>query len=211
MLETDSLAHCTGPENQLYWCYPGEWRYLLKTLHMWLWRLRILIWKMLEMMIRVLLIRIGPQNYQVRHVFYSYVGPEREIEAMSFFGQGHSTIFFVKIWPNLTRTLESSGRQLSHGIPWIPPTWFSIWEKCVCVCIVLVQFGPFPQKTNGKSAKFAVSANSSIFMFDFKLFVVDIHQIMLISLFPTPFDDFTFTHLQDTYHDISRDCVLFSV
>ena len=31
-----------------------------------------------------------------------------------------------------------------------------------------------------------------IFLFDFTLFVIDIHHIMLISLFPTPFDHFQF-------------------
>ena len=31
-----------------------------------------------------------------------------------------------------------------------------------------------------------------IFLFDFTLFVIDIHHIMLISLFPTPFDHFHF-------------------
>ena len=31
-----------------------------------------------------------------------------------------------------------------------------------------------------------------IFLFDFTLFVIDIQHIMLISLFPTPFDHFHF-------------------
>ena len=31
-----------------------------------------------------------------------------------------------------------------------------------------------------------------IFLFDFTLFVIDIHHIMLISLFPTPFEHFHF-------------------
>ena len=31
-----------------------------------------------------------------------------------------------------------------------------------------------------------------IFLFDFTLFVIDIYHIMLISLFPTPFDHFHF-------------------
>ena len=31
-----------------------------------------------------------------------------------------------------------------------------------------------------------------IFLFDFTLFVIDIHHIMLISLFPAPFDHFHF-------------------
>ena len=60
------------------------------------------------------------------------------------------------------------------------------------VCIVLVGFGPFPQRINWKSVKLAVWAVSLNFLFDFTLFVIDIHQIMLISLFPTPFDHFHF-------------------
>ena len=87
---------------------------------------------------------------------------------------------------------ESPGRQLSDGIPWIPQKIFPIWEKSVCVCIVLVHNGPFPQKINGKSVNLAVWAVSVIFLFDFTLFVIDIHHIMLISLFPTPFDHFHF-------------------
>ena len=31
-----------------------------------------------------------------------------------------------------------------------------------------------------------------IFLFDFTLFVIDLHHIMLISLFPTPFEHFHF-------------------
>ena len=50
----------------------------------------------------------------------------------------------------------------------------------------------FPQDVNEKSVKLAVSAVSLNFLFDFILFVIDIHQIMLISLFPTPFDHFHF-------------------
>ena len=38
--------------------------------------------------------------------------------------------------------------------------------------------------------KLAVSAVSLNFVHDFTLCVPDIHQIMLISLFPTPFDHF---------------------
>ena len=92
-------------KNRVDWCYPGEWRYLLKTLHMWLWRLRILIWKMLEMMIRVLLIRIGPQNYQVRHVFYSYV----------FFWTRPLNHFFCE---NLTQLNSDFGKLRTSAFTW---------------------------------------------------------------------------------------------
>ena len=43
-----------------------------------------------------------------------------------------------------------------------------------------------------KTVKLAIWAVSLNFLFDFTLFVIDIHQIMLISLFPTPFDHFHF-------------------
>ena len=86
----------------------------------------------------------------------------------------------------------TAGRQLSCGLPWIPQNFFCNREKSVCVCIVLVHYGPFPQEINGKSVNLAVWAVSVIFLFDFTLFVIDIHHIMLISLFPTPFDHFHF-------------------
>ena len=43
-----------------------------------------------------------------------------------------------------------------------------------------------------KTVKLAIWAVSLNFLFDFTLFVIDIQQIMLISLFPTPFDHFHF-------------------
>ena len=66
-------------------------------------------------------------------------------------------------------------------------------EKNVCVCIVLARYGTFPQEINGKSVKLAVWAVSLIFLHDFTLFVVDIHQIRLISLFRHSPTTFTFT------------------
>ena len=64
-------------------------------------------------------------------------------------------------------------------------------SRRVCVCIVLVHFGRFPQEVNEKSVKLAVWAVSLNFLHDFTLFVVDIHQIRLISLF---------RHLSDHFH-----------
>ena len=43
-----------------------------------------------------------------------------------------------------------------------------------------------------KTVKLAIWAVSLNFLFDFTLFVIDIHHIMLISLFPAPFDHFHF-------------------
>ena len=46
---------------------------------------------------------------------------------------------------------------------WIPLKKFCNREKSVCVCIVLVHFGPPPQEINEKSVKLAVWAVSLIF------------------------------------------------
>ena len=73
-------------------------------------------------------------------------------------------------------------------IQWSWPFELFHWNFCkrtrrVCVCIVLVHFGRYSQEVNGKSVKLAVWAVSLNFLHDFTLFVVDIHQIRLISLF----------------------------
>ena len=74
---------------------------------------------------------------------------------------------------------------------WIPLKKFCKRTRRVCVCIVLVHFGRFSQKVNRKSVKLAVWAVSLNFLHDFTLFVVDIHQIRLISLF---------RHFPDHFH-----------
>ena len=74
---------------------------------------------------------------------------------------------------------------------WIPLKKICKRTRRVCVCIVLVHFGPFPQEVNEKSVKLAVWAVSLNFLHDFTLFVVDIHQIRLISLF---------RHFSDHFH-----------
>ena len=74
---------------------------------------------------------------------------------------------------------------------WIPLKKFCNATRRVCVCIVLVHYGPFPQEVNEKSVKLAVWAVSLNFLHDFTLFVVDIHQIRLISLF---------RHFPDHFH-----------
>ena len=66
---------------------------------------------------------------------------------------------------------------------WIPLKKFCKRTRRVCVCIVLVHFGRYSQEVNEKSVKLAVWAVSLNFLHDFTLFVVDIHQIRLISLF----------------------------
>ena len=74
---------------------------------------------------------------------------------------------------------------------WIPLKKFCKRTRRVCVCIVLVHFGRYSQEDNGKSVKLAVWAVSLNFLHDFTLFVVDIHQIRLISLF---------RHFSDHFH-----------
>ena len=74
---------------------------------------------------------------------------------------------------------------------WIPLKKICKRTRRVCVCIVLVHFGRFPQEVNEKSVKLAVWAVSLNFLHDFTLFVVDIHQIRLISLF---------RHFPDHFH-----------
>ena len=75
--------------------------------------------------------------------------------------------------------------------PQIPLEKFCKRTRRVCVCIVLVHFGRYSQEVNEKSVKLAVWAVSSNFLHDFTLFVVDIHQIRLISLF---------RHFPDHFH-----------
>ena len=74
---------------------------------------------------------------------------------------------------------------------WIPLKKFCKRTRRVCVCIVLVHFGRYSQEVNEKSVKLAVWAVSLNFLHDFTLFVVDIHQIRLISLF---------RHFSDHFH-----------
>ena len=70
-------------------------------------------------------------------------------------------------------------------------------EKNVCVWIVLVQYGPFPQEINGKSVKLAARAVSLNFLHDFTLFVIDTWHLVLfafwmygcMSYFCRDFDD----------------------
>ena len=75
--------------------------------------------------------------------------------------------------------------------PRIPLKKFCKRTRRVCVCIVLVHFGRYSQEVNEKSVKLAVWAVSLNFLHDFTLFVVDIHQIRLISLF---------RHFPDHFH-----------
>ena len=75
--------------------------------------------------------------------------------------------------------------------PRIPLKNFCKRTRRVCVCIVLVHFGRYSQEVNEKSVKLAVWAVSLNFLHDFTLFVVDIHQIRLISLF---------RHFPDHFH-----------
>ena len=58
-----------------------------------------------------------------------------------------------------------------------------------------LHFGPLWTISTGNQWEISEVGRLScfiVFLFDFTFFVIDIHQIMLISLFPTPFDHFHF-------------------
>ena len=102
------------------------------------------------------------QNIPIGPTLIQYGGKKSKSNAYLFFDAASQ--YFWRFDPTLSSKnsglkdskknitfSESAGRQLSYGIPWIPQTYFCNREKRVCVCIVLVHYGPFPQKINGKS------------------------------------------------------------
>ena len=129
-----------------------------------------------------------------KHSYWAHADSIWKLETQNcscvFFKQGHSTDFCCWNLPSHNSCLKNVSIKYHHIFWKVYPGYFRkfpIWDKCV-----LVHYGSFSQEINGKSAKFAVWAVSLIFLFDFTLFVIDIHQIMLISPFPTPFDHFYF-------------------
>ena len=94
----------------------------------------------------------------------------------------------VLLWYEVRHCVSMSGTK----------SWSSdfggVWDPQILKCChsVLVHYGLFSKEINGKSVNLAVWAVSVIFLFDLTLFVIDIHLIMLISLFPTPYDHFHF-------------------
>ena len=139
-------------------------------------------------------------------MFYSYGGLKLKNVAVSFFCD---TAILPKKFSRFDPTLGSNNSGLKNysilnhhifGKPWtsafiwhprIPLKKFCKPTRRVCVCIVLVHFGRYSQEVNDKSVKLAVWAVSLNFLHDFTLFVVDIHQIRLISLF---------RHFSDHFH-----------
>ena len=85
---------------------------------------------MLEMMIRVLLIRIGPQNYQVRHVFYSYV----------FFWTRPLNHFFCE---NLTQLNSDFGKLRTSAFTWYTLDTSDMIFNLRKMRLRLHSFGPF--------------------------------------------------------------------
>ena len=139
-------------------------------------------------------------------MFYSYGGLKLKIVAVLFFVTPPlCQEKFLRFDPTLGSNnsgLKNSRIKNHHifGIArtsafiwhmWIPLKNFCNATRRVCVCIFLVHYGPFPQEVNEKSVKLAVWAVSLNFLHDFTLFVVDIHQIRLISLF---------RHFSDHFH-----------
>ena len=77
-------------------------------------------------------------------------------------------------------------------VPWI---WYSIWKFWVIRVLVFLVFQVFSAVeliSLAKTVNLAVWAFPSNFLYDFTLFVIDMHQNMPISLFKTLFDHFHF-------------------
>ena len=77
-------------------------------------------------------------------------------------------------------------------VPWI---WYSIWKFWVIHVLVFLVFQVFSAVeliSLAKTVNLAVWAFPSNFLYDFTLFVIDMHQNMPISLFKTLFDHFHF-------------------
>ena len=82
---------------------------------------------------------------------------------------------------------------LFHMVP--PWIWYSIWKFWVIYVLVFLVFKVFSTAeliSLAKTVNLAVWAFSSNFLYDFTLFVIDMHQNMPISLFKTLFDHFHF-------------------
>ena len=94
--------------------------------------------------------------------------------------------------PIIDEFLESPGHQLSHGYPWKSHTSVNSGQKCDSVWLVFIRNQLFQLPHIVKTVNLAVWAISFNFLYDFTLFVIDMHQIMLISLFSTSFDHFHF-------------------
>ena len=76
--------------------------------------------------------------------------------------------------------------------PWIGYSIWKFWVIHVLVCLVFQVFSGAELISLAKTVKLAVWAFSSNFLYDFTLFVIDMHQNMPISLFKTLFDHFHF-------------------
>ena len=76
--------------------------------------------------------------------------------------------------------------------PWIGYSIWKFWVIHVLVSLVFKVFSGAELISLAKTVKLAVWAFSSNFLYDFTLFVIDMHQNMPISLFKTLFDHFHF-------------------
>ena len=116
---------------------------------------------------------IGPFLNPTRAAFYSFQASICSMtKVVVFLDASSQRILFVFF--NLDPSLNShnSGSKnhsnRNHHIFRKPWTSASRWHS-VCVCVVLVHYGPFPHEINGKSVKLAVWAVSLTFLFYFTL------------------------------------------
>ena len=89
----------------------------------------------------------------------------------------------LKLTQNIQESLFSSWLVYWNRFP------FWVYFLQAFAKVLLLYSSAICQWEKMKLAVWAVSVN---FLHDFTLFVIDTHQIMLISLFPTPFDHFHF-------------------
>ena len=76
--------------------------------------------------------------------------------------------------------------------PYIGHTFSKVWVICILVSLVFVFFWRFQHSPIVKTLNLNVWTLPLIFLHDFTLFVIDMHQNRSVSLFSTPFDHFHF-------------------
>ena len=154
-------------------------------------------------------------KYHVRHMFYSYEGLKRKIVAMLFFRTVSLNNFFsLKFDPTLNSQNSTNSTNYSnkdHHIFRKPRTsafrrhnTLDTSEKISNLRkkhLRLHSFGLLWTISTGNQWEISEVGRLNCFidfLFDFTSFLINIHQIMLISLFPTPFDHFYFHQLWDS-------------
>ena len=100
-----------------------------------------------------------------RHPYESWCGKCGDFLCYHFLNQSYgcskSTESEILIVRPMFYSYGTAGSQLLYGISWILLKKFCNRENSVCVCIVLVHYGPFPQEIS-ESVKLALWAVSLI-------------------------------------------------